>query len=123
MMGQNVTTSLDTLLHIGASVAWVLIGIYTLALFLGTLRRRGLRFAALQLFSYRVLLPFLIAFSISLLSKALVFVYPRQAAVVESIVSPGGVRPQPLFGTRGALSHILANLHHVSRTTGRGGSG
>lgn len=88
---------LDQLLKIAAQISWVLFAIYTLAYFVLTVRQHGLILALIRLFSYRVMGPLLLAIGMTLLSLALVFVEPTQVAVIVSVISPGGVRPQPLM--------------------------
>jgi len=83
--------SLDDVLALAATLAWVLLTFYAAGVFIRAWRQRGLRSAVIRLFSYRVLGPFTVALSI-----ALVFVQPPYVAVVVSILSPGGIRPQPL---------------------------
>lgn len=94
---------LDQLLETTAQIGWALFAIYTLAYFVLTVRQHGLILALIRLFSFRVMVPLLLAISVSLLSMALVFVEPQQVGVIVSVVSPGGVRPQPL----------LAGLHWI----------
>ncbi len=77
-------------------IGWWVFAIYAIYTFISSIRRRGFRRAVLVMFSYRVILPLLLVFSISLLSAAIVFVYPQQGAVVVSMISPGGIRPQPI---------------------------
>lgn len=95
--GITKNAMLDQLLATTAQIGWALFGIYTLAYFILILREYGPTLALIRLFSYRVMAPLLLAIGISLLSIALVFVEPTQVAVVVSVVSPGGVRPQPLL--------------------------
>ncbi len=92
----GVVTSLDSMLNLTAQIAVLLLVIYVIILFVVTLQSLGLREAILRLFSFRVLVPLMVVIGIGLLSAALVFVYPQQAAVVVSVISPGGIRPQPL---------------------------
>ena len=105
-------TTLDTLLKLSATIAWWLLAIYSILVFVSTMRRYGMQRAILQLFSYRVLLPFLLVLSMSLVSAALVFVLPQEAAVVISIGSSGGIRPQPL---RAGLHWIIPILEREAR--------
>jgi regulator of protease activity HflC (stomatin/prohibitin superfamily) len=88
---------LDQLLQIAAQISWALFGIYTLAYFVLTVRQHGPVLALIRLFSYQVMGPLLLAIGVSLLSLALVFVEPTEVAVIVSVVSPGGIRPQPLM--------------------------
>lgn len=87
---------LDQLLEVTAQISWALFGIYTVAYFVLTLRQHGWALALIRLFSYRVMAPLLLAISVTLLSMALVFVEPTAVGVIISVLSPGGVRPQPL---------------------------
>ena len=104
--------TLDTLLQIIALIAAWLMAIYAVITFWVSFRRAGLRFAVLRLFSFRVLLPALAVVGLYLLSLALVFVLPEQIAVVLSIISPGGLRPQPL---RAGLHVIFPVLERAVR--------
>lgn len=100
---------LDRLLQIIAYTGWLLVTMYTIVVFTRTLTQRGAVFAFLQLVSFRVLIPVLVATLLSLLSAALLFVQPTEVAVVISIISPGGVRPQPL---RSGLHFIVPVLEN-----------
>ena len=88
--------TLITLLKLSATIAWWLLAIYTILTFVIILRRYGMYVACMRLLSYQVLLPLLLVVGINLLSASLVFVLPQEAAVVVSVVSSGGIRPQPL---------------------------
>ena len=89
-----IQTLFDVLIPIIWSllVAWV--GFY----FWRTRRRFGLRVAVRRLFSYRLFVPLAMVLSLTIVRAALVFVYPQQIGVVISILSPGGIRQQPLHG-------------------------
>ncbi len=89
-------SNLDQLLNIIALVAWVLFLIYAVSIFIQTLLERGLIRALIRLISWRVLFPMLAPILIMLLVAALVFVQPNEVAVIISLITPGGVRPQPL---------------------------
>src|SRR5256712_10956860 len=104
--------TLDRLLQIIAMIASWLMAIYALITFWVSFRRDGLRFAVLRLVSFRVLLPLLLVIALNLLSLALVFVLPQQVAVVVSLISPGGVRPQPM---RAGLHLIFPVLEFAVR--------
>lgn len=108
----GVVASLDTLLGLATQLAWLVFAIYVVSTFFTTLRRQGIRYASLRLLSSRVLWPLLLVVGISLLSAALVFVYPHQGAVVVSLLSPGGIRSQPL---RAGLHWIFPLLEHGVR--------
>lgn len=88
--------NLDQLLYILSIVVWTFTIIYAIVVFVRSFLQDGLVIAILQLFSTRVMLPVVLAVSITLISAAVVFVQPTEVGVVVSMVSPGGVRPQPL---------------------------
>lgn len=96
MQQDQVVSSLDTLLRLTTYFAWWAFVIYSIVTFISLVRRRGLSRAIIGFFSFRITLPFLVVLGISLLNAAVVFVYPQQAAVVVSLISPGGIRPQPV---------------------------
>ncbi len=105
--GSFTITTFDTLLGYTTVILWWLFAIYAIYMCIATGWRQGVRFGILRLLSSRVMLPFLLILGISLLSAALVFVQPPYVAVVVSLVSPGGIRPQPL---RAGLHWILPFL-------------
>lgn len=102
-----VQNNIDSILAVTAQVAWLLFAAYAVFVFILAVRNDGLVAALIRLFSFRVLLPLLLVIGIQLLSLALVFVQPQQVAVVISVVSPGGIRPQPL---RSGLHWIIPLL-------------
>jgi len=101
--------NLDQLLDIIAIIAWVLFIIYAISVFIQNLLQRGLTTALIRLISARVLLPMLVPIVISLLAAALIFVQPTQVAVIISLITPGGVRPQPLRAGLYLIVPILEN--------------
>lgn len=99
MLGDNpINYNLDTLLRLASWGAWILFSLYAIVFFIRSLRNNGIKLTILYLFSFRVLGPLLLAMLISLISAAVVFIQPQFVGVVISILSPGGVRPQPLPG-------------------------
>ncbi|MDH3601202.1 MAG: prohibitin family protein [Candidatus Tectomicrobia bacterium] len=92
----GIPLSLDYVLEIATQIGWWVFAIYAVIVFFRIMWQRGFRRAVIALFSYRVMLPLLLILSVSLLSSAIVFVYPQQGAVVVSLISPGGIRPQPV---------------------------
>ena len=99
--------NLDQLLNIIASIAWVIFAIYGGSVFIRSLLREGIQIAILRVLSARVLFPLLVPVALSLLAAALIFLAPSQVAVIISLITPGGVRPQPL---RSGLHLILPIL-------------
>ena len=102
-----VQNNIDILLDFAAKAAWILFAIYTITIFLIAVRQEGWILAVIRLFSFRVLLPLLLAIAIQFLALATVFVLPQQVGVIVSIVSPGGIRPQPV---RAGLHWIIPFL-------------
>ncbi len=99
MTGSNqygTITTLDSVLELSSTIAWCVFGLYVGLTFWFTWRRSGMRAALFRLVAFRILVPLLLVVSLNLVSAALVFVLPQQTAVVISIVSPGGIRPQVL---------------------------
>lgn len=99
--------NLDQLLQTISYIAWIFFGVFAIVVFVRTLIRQGPVLAILQLLSGRVLLPLLVVIIISFISAAVFFIPPTHVAVVISLISPGGVRPEPL---RAGLHLILPIL-------------
>jgi regulator of protease activity HflC (stomatin/prohibitin superfamily) len=102
-----VQNNIDKILDLSARVGWALFAIYVITLLLVTIRKEGWIPAAIRLVSFRVLLPLLLAISIQMLALAVVFVLPQEVAVIVSVISPGGIRPQPV---RAGLHWIIPFL-------------
>lgn len=102
-----VQNNIDLILDIAARVGWILFAIYAITIFLVAVRQAGWIPAVIRLFSFRVLLPLLLAIVIQLLAWAIVFVLPQQVGIIVSVVSPGGIRPQPI---RAGLHWIIPFL-------------
>jgi regulator of protease activity HflC (stomatin/prohibitin superfamily) len=98
---------LDFLVPVIWSLLATGIGVY----FWRTRRRHGLQIAIKRLFSYRLFAPLTVVLTITILRAALVFIYPQEIGVVVSILSPGGIRPQPL---RGGLHWIVPLAERVA---------
>lgn len=97
----SVTTSfpeIDTIIAVSGLIAMIVFAIYATIVFYQTWRKYGWKIAFVRLASFQIIIPLLLVIGINLLSQALVFVRPQQAAVVVSFLSEGGVRPQPLNG-------------------------
>lgn len=102
-----VQNNIDVLLETAARIGWILFAIYVLTVFLMAVRQAGWVPGVIRLFSFRVLLPLLLVLGVQLLSLAIVFVIPQQVGIVVSVVSPDGIRPQPL---RSGLHWIIPLL-------------
>lgn len=87
---------IDRLIRIAAWIAWILFIVYSLDLFIRAAWNEGLVVAIIRLFSFRVLLPLMTVFTISLISLAIVFIQPQEVAVVISAAASNGIRPQSL---------------------------
>ena len=74
---------------------WFFIFIASIYYFARTAWQEGIIVALKKLFSSRVLLPLLLAVSISLMRVSLVFIYPQEIGVVVSLISKNGIRPEP----------------------------
>ena len=87
-----------TLLDVLIPIIWLLLAVGVGIYFWRTRRRHGLSVALKRLFSYRLFVPLTVVLSLTIVRAALVFIYPQQIGVVVSILSPGGIRPEPLGG-------------------------
>jgi regulator of protease activity HflC (stomatin/prohibitin superfamily) len=92
----DMDLSINRILDLISLVAWVLFALLVGVFLVQTIRRRGLRYALLGLFSVQLLIPLLIVVAVNLFTASLVFVNPEQVAVVVSIVESRGIRDQPL---------------------------
>ncbi|MFZ4658740.1 MAG: SPFH domain-containing protein [Caldilineaceae bacterium] len=101
--------NLDQLLNFIAILGWLFFIVFAIVIFSRTLMRSGFGRAVIELLSGRVLVPLLLALSLSLLSAALVFVQPTEVAVIISIISPGGARPQPIYAGLHFIVPVLEN--------------
>lgn len=100
---------LDRLFQIISYISWIFFAVYAVVSFVRTFTLRGPVYAFLQLLSTKVLLPLLLVIAISLLSAAIVFIQPTEVGVVVSVISPGGIRPQPLRAGLHFIVPILEN--------------
>ena len=91
-------------------VIWLLLALGVGIYFWRIRRRQGLSVAVKRLFSPRLFVPLAVVLAVTIVRAALVFVYPQEIGVVVSILSPGGVRPQPL---RGGLHWIVPLAERV----------
>ena len=99
--------NLDQLLSIIATSAWLIFTLYSVSIFVKSLVREGIQIALLRVLSARVILPLLVPIALSLLAAALIFIQPTQVAVIISLITPGGARPQPLRAGLHLLIPIL----------------
>ena len=103
---------LDQLLAVIAVIAWVWFVAFLASVTLHAYRVGGMSQAVRSFLSFRVLVGFLVAIGLSMLSASLVFVEPQEAGVVVSVISPNGYREQPL---RSGLRAIVPLAERVAR--------
>lgn len=77
-------------------ILWLLLGLATLIYFWRQSRRHGLWHGLRRLLSWRILVPLGGLGVVTVISAALVFIDPRETGVVVSLISPKGIREQPL---------------------------
>ncbi|MCB0062032.1 MAG: hypothetical protein KDE19_07950, partial [Caldilineaceae bacterium] len=102
-MMTNVTSALPTdsfnfedLLSFATQLVWIVFFLYTALVFVTTVRSDGVVLALIRLLSVRVLGPLLIPIAFTLFAMSLIFIPPQEVGVVISLLSPGGIRPQPI---------------------------
>lgn len=86
---------LDDLLNYLTIIAWTLFGLLVVFLTLRAFRDGGPREVYKTIGSKRIIISFILALTITLISAALVFIEPQQVGVVVSILSRDGYREQP----------------------------
>lgn len=101
--------NLDVLLSLIARASWAFFIIYVLVLLVRSIIQHGVLRAGLELLTFRVLVPLLIPIALTLLSMSVVFVHPQQTAVIVSVLSPGGARPEAM---RAGLHIIVPFLEY-----------
>lgn len=109
-MSTNLIGNIDNLLSVLANIATVLFSIFVVAQFVLWILNDGILLATIRLFSYRILVPFILVITLNLVSLAIVFVVPQEVGVVVSAISPGGVRPLPV---RGGIHWIVPFVESV----------
>lgn len=87
---------LDRFLNFAAYIAWIGFFFLILILALRAFQYGGMKEVLKALTTWRVLLVFLFAVGLSLLSSALVFIEPQNVGVVISLFSRNGYREQPV---------------------------
>jgi len=102
---------LDDLLNFLTIVAWILFGLLVVFFTLRAFREGGPSEAYKTLGSKRIIMSFILALSITLISAAMVFIEPQQVGVVVSILSRDGYREQPF---RSGLHWIVPLAERVN---------
>ncbi|HUV91791.1 MAG TPA: prohibitin family protein, partial [Anaerolineales bacterium] len=92
-------------------IAWTLFGLLVVFLTLRAFRDGGPREAYKTIGSKRIIISFILALTITLISVALVFIEPQQVGVVVSILSRDGYREQPF---RSGLHWIVPLAERVN---------
>lgn len=90
------TFNFEDLLALVVRIVWIAFGLYALVVFLVTARNNGIVIALIRMISVRIVLPLLIPIGVSLFAMALIFIPPQEVGIVISLLSPGGIRPQPV---------------------------
>jgi regulator of protease activity HflC (stomatin/prohibitin superfamily) len=93
-------------------ILWLLLGLATVVYFWRQGRRQGFWRALRQLLSWRILVPLGGLGMVTVISAALVFIDPREVGVAVSLISPKGIREQPL---RSGLHWIVPLAEQVVR--------
>jgi regulator of protease activity HflC (stomatin/prohibitin superfamily) len=101
---------LPTLLDFIIPWIWFFLFIASIYYFVRTAWREGIIVALRKLFSHRILLPVLLAASLSVIRISLVFIYPQEVGVVISLLSKNGIRAEPF---RSGLHWIVPLLERV----------
>lgn len=86
---------LDTLLYNLTQIAWVLLAIYAVIVFVHNMINHGVVAAILILLTWRIIVPLLLVLTLTGLSMSLVFVKPTDVGVVISLISDNGIRKRP----------------------------
>ncbi|MGB7115613.1 MAG: SPFH domain-containing protein, partial [Anaerolineales bacterium] len=102
---------LDDLLNYLTIIAWTLFGLLVVFLTLRAFRDGGPREVYKTIGSKRIIISFILALTITLISAALVFIEPQQVGVVVSILSRDGYREQPF---RSGLHWIVPLAERVN---------
>ena len=90
------TFDFNDVLRLTVQASWIIFGLYTLLIFITTAVQHGVVIALIRLISVRIIVPLLIPIAFTAVARALIFVPPQEIGIVVSILSPGGIRPQPV---------------------------
>ncbi len=102
---------LDRALYYFTIIAWCVFGIWIGYIFWRQTRSRGLWTALKNLLRMRRMLLYLaMLLLVTFVNLATVFIYPQYVGVVVSMITPGGIRPEPL---QGGLNWIVPVVEHV----------
>ena len=86
----------EDLLTFATWLIWGAFILYSVIVFITTALNNGLVIALIRLISARIIVPLLIPIAFTLFTLSLLFIPPQEVGVVISLLSPGGIRPQPL---------------------------
>ncbi|MEZ4868141.1 MAG: SPFH domain-containing protein [Caldilineaceae bacterium] len=86
----------EDLLGLSTQVVWGAFALYALIIFISTARSYGIVIALIRMISARIIGPLLIPIAFTLFTMSLIFIPPQEVGVVISLLSPGGIRPQPV---------------------------
>ncbi len=102
---------LDRALYYFTITAWCVFGIWVCYVFWRQTRTRGLWTAFKNLLRMRRLLMFLaMLLLVTLVNAATVFIYPQNVGVVVSMITRGGIRPEPLHGGLNWIAPIVETV-------------
>ena len=87
---------LDRFLNFATYIAWIGFLFLIVIVAVRAFQVGGIREVLRSLLTWRVIVVFLLALGLSLLSSALVFIEPQQVGVVISLFNPNGYREQPI---------------------------
>ena len=87
---------LDNLLNALSAIAWAIFALLVAYLAFQAFQTGGIRNAVKALTTRRVIIAFVVALALSLLSASLVFVQPQEVGVVISLINRDGYRQEPL---------------------------
>lgn len=90
------TFNFNDLLSLVMRVVWGAFLLYAIVVFVVTARNHGIVIALIRMISARIILPLLIPIALTLFVMSLIFIPPQEVGVVISLLSPGGIRPQPV---------------------------
>jgi len=86
----------EDLLALVVRIVWIAFGVYTVVVFVVAARNHGIIIALIRMISAQIVLPLLIPIGVTLFTMALIFIPPQEVGIVISLLSPGGIRPQPV---------------------------
>lgn len=90
---------------------WILLILIVISTLLRRVRRDGLPIALREVLRGRNLLLFLLALTLTIVARSLIFVQPQEVGVVVSLISANGYRDRPLRSGLHWLPPLLEEVH------------